>query len=108
VALPVPRDSDEARADLVEKNRAALPPPGAPAEKRSHALLVDVPGVFVSGSGRLGEVAIGVAPFAEVGHGDPPKAIARGFVAKGKFDEANLGIKATRAIATHVISETSF
>jgi len=108
VALPVPRDSDEARADLVEKNRAALPPPGAPAEKRSHALLVDVPGVFVSGSGRLGEVAIGVAPFAEVGHGDPPKAIARGFVAKGKFDEANLGSKATRAIATHVISETSF
>ncbi|HMJ55704.1 MAG TPA: hypothetical protein VK540_26695 [Polyangiaceae bacterium] len=108
VALPVLRESDEARAELVERNRAALPPPGAPAEKRSHALLADVPGVFVSGSGRLGEVAIGVAPFAEVGHGDPPKVIASGFVAKGKFDEANLASNATRAIATRVISETSF
>ncbi|HMI88212.1 MAG TPA: hypothetical protein VK550_29205 [Polyangiaceae bacterium] len=108
VALPVPRESDQARAELVEQNRAALPPPGAPAEKRSHALLADVPGVFVRGSGRLGEVAVGVAPFAEVGHGDPPKVIARGFVAKGKFDEANLASDVTRAIATRVISETSF
>jgi hypothetical protein len=108
VALPAPRESDEARAELVEENRAALPPPGAPAEKRSHALLADVPGVFVRGSGRLGEVAIGVAPFAEVGHGDPPKVIARGFVAKGKFDETNLASNVARAIATRVISETSF
>jgi hypothetical protein len=114
--LPVLRDSDEARADLEKNNRAALPPPGAPAEKRSHALMVDVPGVFVRGSGRLGEVAIGGAPLVELGHGDAPRMLdaqgnlntTGGLIVKGKFDEANLASNVTRAIATRVISETSF
>jgi hypothetical protein len=36
------------------------------------------------------------------------KVIAGGFVAIGKFDEANLASNVTRNIATRLISETSF
>jgi hypothetical protein len=104
VTLPLPRSTDDAKADLERRNLAAAPAPGAPADQRRMALIPDAPGVFVSGRGRLGTVAIGAGAFPEVGHGDPPKRVTFGPVLKGDVDVTNLATKSARTISTRILS----
>jgi hypothetical protein len=108
VTLPVPRSTDESKADLERRNLAAAPAPGAPADQRRMALIPDAPGVFVSGRGRLGTVAIGAGAFSEVGHGDPPKRVTFGPVLKGDVDVTNLAAKSARTISTKILSVRAF
>jgi hypothetical protein len=108
VTLPVPRSTDDAKSDLERRNLAAVPAPGAPADQRRMALIPDAPGVFVSGRGRLGTVAIGAGVFPEVGHGDAPKRVLYGPVLKGDVDVTNLAAKSARTISTKILSVRAF
>ena len=108
VTPPRLQNSEAAKADLAQRNPAIAPPPGAPAEQRPLAPIVDSPGVFMEANGRLGTAAVSVGTFGEVGHGDPGHQVATGLVAKGNVDIADVFGGTARSVSTRVVSETAF
>lgn len=103
---PALRSSEDAKAEIAKQSPGSAPPPGARAEQRPLAPIVDAPGAFVAGRGRLGQVAAGVGAFGETGLGDPGKKVATGLVVKGNADPTNLVGRAARTISTRVLGET--
>jgi hypothetical protein len=108
VTPPRLQSSEAAKADIAQRNPAIAPPPGAAAEQRPLAPIVDSPGVFMEANGRLGTAAVGVGTFGEVGHGDPGRQVAAGLVAKGNVDIADVFGGTARSVSTRVVSETAF
>ena len=56
---PKLQSSEAAKAEIERSSPGSAPPPGAPAEQRPLAPIMDAPGVFAASRGRLGQVSVG-------------------------------------------------
>jgi hypothetical protein len=90
--LPKFRATDESIEDLSKRNPFAVPPPGSPAEQPQLKLNVDLPGVYVRGSGKVCKYQLGITPL--------------GPMLSGGCDPSNIGARAQRVVSAKVTEQS--